>query len=294
MGSIDSAKTESVVEHNVEALLGEISFVVDFIRYQERGSNLECILVLGKTQPGFAERLSSGLDMQVYANETWMRTSIFDEVKGDYGMYVDAYASGLPSSVIGAQHMLDLKTVVMLRNPGRRLFAIASGMTFVLACALAVGLFIPFMIEQGLRRENAERDRREVEVEAFEQDSPTQDALDALIEDVEFIETRVDGIDAFYDEFAGAAVMIPIIFQAGFSGIHEVEAVEDRIDITASSTYFNHLADLIEYFRDNRLIRVANAADALVVERDTRNFEDGTTDFKITIYQVRGAGAIND
>jgi Tfp pilus assembly PilM family ATPase len=292
MGSLDSSKSgESIVEHNVEALLGEISFVVDFIRYQERGSNLECILILGKTQPGFSERLSAGLDMHVYANDSWMRTSILDSVKGDYGFYLDAYASGLPSSVIGAQHMLDVKTEVMLKNPGRRLFLMASGMTIVLACALAVGLFIPFVIEQGARREYYSRDAREAQIDLLVENSPTQDQLDVLNGQIDFIETRVDGIDDFYEEFAGAAVMVPIIFQAGFSEVTQVNTVTDRIDITATATYFNHLADLIEYFRNHELIREANAVAGLVQETDTRDHDEGTANFIITAYQARRAGA---
>jgi Tfp pilus assembly protein PilN/Tfp pilus assembly PilM family ATPase len=293
MGSLDSSKasaTDKQIEYNVEAMLGEISFVVDFIRYQERGSNLEAILIMGRTQPGFAERLSAGLDMPVLSNDAWMRSSIIEDVKGDPGLFLDPYASSLPSTVIAANHMMDLKTVVMVKNPARRLFAVASGLMFVLLSVLAVGLLIPFMTERRLQNEYNDLDELEATVQRIVAMAHTQAQVDERREELEFIETRVDGIDAFYDEFAQAAVVVPVLFDSGFSRIQRIDATEDRILVSARTDHFNHLADMVDYLRQHSLFRTARTIN-IVTEEDTTRWEEGTTTFDIEIFQERRAGA---
>jgi Tfp pilus assembly protein PilN len=271
-------------------MLGEISFVVDFIRYQERGSNLEAILIMGRTQPGFAERLSAGLDMPVLSNDAWMRSSIIEDVKGDPGLFLDPYASSLPSTVIAANHMMDLKTVVMVKNPARRLFAVASGLMFVLLSVLAVGLLIPFMTERRLQNEYNDLDELEATVQRIVAMAHTQAQVDERREELEFIETRVDGIDAFYDEFAQAAVVVPVLFDSGFSRIQRIDATEDRILVSARTDHFNHLADMVDYLRQHSLFRTARTIN-IVTEEDTTRWEEGTTTFDIEIFQERRAGA---
>jgi hypothetical protein len=279
-------------EHNVEAILSEISFVTDFIKYQER-SNLEAILIMGSVQAGFAERLATGLDIPVYATEDWVRPGIVDSASGGPGVYLDTYAAGLPSSIIGFQHMLNMKTEAIIRNPKARLTAIASGLAIGIFTALAFGIFIPYIMEQALRLEYRRMDARADYVSNVVYYAPSPEEIDGLLVDIDFIETRVDGIDDFYAEFAQAAVVVPIIFEAGFSHIEEISAVEDRVIIHGWAIYFNHVADLLEDFRNHELFRASGVLD-IVEEFDTTDNYYGTTEFEAVIFQERRAGALDE
>jgi hypothetical protein len=239
--------------------------------------------------------------MPVHANDTWVQSHITQSIKGDSGFFLDTYAVGVPSTVIGAQHMMDLKTDVMIKNPAGRLFAIASGLTIVLVALLGIGLLIPFIIETSARSTFNDLDVLEAEVTAFEANTRTQFEIDSLRADVEFIETRVGGIDDFYDEFAQASVVVPIIFQpsltdqvSGFMGITEIEAERDVILITANSRSYEHLADIMEYFWYHELFRVAEAETNrnTVHESNTTDEVEGTTSFVVRLFQERKAGAI--
>jgi hypothetical protein len=67
-----------------------------------------------------------------------------------------------------------------------------------------------------------------------------------MIEDlrvrIDFIETRVDGIDDFYEEFAQAAVIVPILFGAeDIISLASINANYDSISISATSIDYVHL-----------------------------------------------------
>lgn len=309
MGSLEKGPAkETGAEFNVEAVLNEITFVADFIKYQERGSNLQCIMVMGKTQSGFTERLSAGLDIPVYAQSQWMKSGVIEDVKGDPGVFLDAYASGIPSAVIGTQHMMDLKTAVVAKNPGRRLFMIASGIVILMLAVLAVGLFIPFMQIQRLQAEYDALDEEETLVQLLIATTPNEPRIAYRRERVEFYTTRLMGIYGFYTEFAQAAVVVPIIFEAevmdilhaivpdyGFSNIFEITAEEDIIVIDATGIHFYHVADLIEYFRyyipdDHILTLFRDVGAAFAIDLNTLDFEEGTTGFEMTLIMRRGMG----
>ncbi|MCL1843194.1 MAG: hypothetical protein FWF79_05230 [Defluviitaleaceae bacterium] len=305
-GFASAAIKSEQVEFDVEVVLSEISFVVDFIKYQERGSGLECILILGRTQPGFSQRLSSGLDMPVYDTDAWMKSSVIEGIKGDPGLYLDAYASGIVSSVIGAHHMLDLKTAVIVKKPMRRLFMIASGLILFMLAALAVGIFIPFRAEQRLQREYADLDIEEERVNRFVAESRTAAEIEHHAGRVEFYGTRLVGIDDFYREFAQASVIVPIFFDAvvtniyqvedtGFTDIFQLTVSEDEIVLDVTAIHFNHVAALIEYFRDftlegHLLTLFRSAGTAAVTDEDTLELEYGSTTFSMGFTMRRGMG----
>ncbi|MCL2224039.1 MAG: hypothetical protein FWB96_03615 [Defluviitaleaceae bacterium] len=281
-----------VLEFNVEAILSEISFVTDFIKYQER-ADIDAILVLGATKAGFTDRLSSGLSIPVYSTDVWMLSGIADSISDDKGTYLDAYAAGIHSSIIGAQHMLNVKTPPIIRNPKARLTGYAAACAVVIFGMLALGMFIPYIREQALRREYRAMDGEANRVLAFVAGSPTVHMVEELGSRIDFIETRVDGIDDFYAEFAQAAVVVPEIFEAGFSHIQTINANEDRVTIRAHAAYYSHLADLLEHFRDHELFRDSGVVGN-VVESDTTDWIYGTTAFEARLIMERRAGAINE
>ncbi|MCL2576693.1 MAG: hypothetical protein FWE27_01395 [Defluviitaleaceae bacterium] len=280
----------SVGEHNVEAILREISFVADFIKYQER-ANIEAILVIGKTQPEFTERLATGLDIPVFATEAWLRTGIAGTVKDDPGSYLDTYASGLPSAVIGSQHMLNLKTPPLLKNPKARMTAITASLLGVILLMLAIGMLVPFIRERSMQSKYRALDVEENRVRAFVLASPTVEMVETLRLDIDFIETRVDGIDDFYEEFAQAAVIVPVLLEAGFSSINEITAYEDKILVRAWAAYYSHVADLLEHFREHDLFR-SSGVSGRVIEHGTTEWIDGTAEFTAEMIMERRAGAI--
>jgi Tfp pilus assembly PilM family ATPase len=318
MSSAEIAKaTVEVGQHDVEAILAEITFVVDFIKYQERGSNLESIFVMGRTQPGFVERLTGGLGIPVYSSDMWLRKGIVEDVKGDPGYYLDAYASGVPSTVIGAQHMLDLKTEVIIKNPMRRMALIAGSIVAAMVAALALGIIIPLVQEGVLMLRYANLAIEEARVQEIVLAAPTDGEIAERRNDINFYKTRLDGIDAFYKEFVQASTVVPILFEAtvavtdieqqdisdqGFTSVFKVTAEEDIIVVEASAVHFNHVADLIEYFR-GRTIEYDDGYDPRAVlpifravgteevkESDTSNFASGTSAYDLDLIMRRGMG----
>jgi Tfp pilus assembly PilM family ATPase len=300
-----ASSKEKAVVFDVEAILGEISFVVDFVKYQERNSNLECILVIGNIQDGMTERLSSALNLPVHKNDVWMNSKAFGGISGDSGAYIDAYASALPSAVIGTQHMLNMKTAIIVKNPKRQLFMMATGILSVMLAILAVGIAVPFMAEQRLQREHRILDEREREVTTFVAASPTDAAIEFVSTNVEYFRIRLHGINAFYTEFAQAAAVVPILFGAevtdiyryeqseGFNRIVSVEAEEDVIIVAATAIHFDHVAGLIDYFRthvpeweENNLTLFRSVGVGAVIEEDTMDFEQGTARFNKDDYEM--------
>jgi|GEM_PF-1304967 len=276
------------VEHDAGAYLSELTFVVDFIKYQERASNLECILIYGRTQPGFAERISSGLDIPVYPYDEWMNTAVLQGVKGDPGQYLDVYASGIPSAVVGAQHMMDLKTAVIVKNPMRRLIIQASAMVAAMLALLAIGIAVPLMIQMGHLVAYHAMDAEYDEVTALRARANAL-PLEATTARVSSIRALLAGINAFYTEFAQASVIVPIIFDAeidnirdvdedqGFTQIFRVSASQDDITIGATAVHFDHVAGLIEYFREMMFLTDAagNAARFRTDANGNPVIEDG-------------------
>lgn len=294
MGLLENIKGSSsdkklVVTHDVEAILNEVSVILDFIKYQERGSNLECILIKGRLQSGFAERLSSGLDMPVYTTDVWVRQGILENAKGDLGFYLDTYASGLPSLIISRQHMLDLKTDVLVRKPGRRLAIIATASVLVMLLALAGGVFILFNAERNAQREYNALIVEEMRVNTIVNNAPSVAQIETRRKRVDFYGTRLMGIYGFYAEFAQAGVLIPIIFETPFTEISSVRVLQDTINVSITARYFNHVADLLEELRDNPLFLAASTT--AVAESDTFDWETGSTTWNTTITMHRGMGA---
>jgi Tfp pilus assembly PilM family ATPase len=294
METADAAsKAAAKEEHNVEALLREISFVADFIKYQER-SNIQAILVLGNPSKDFVERLASGLDIPVHPTDVWLRTGLAGTAKGDTGLYLDAYASGLPSVIIGSQHMLDVKMPPIIRNPKARLTAIATGLLISITLALSIALFIPYLFERGMRRDYEAMDEEDARVTALVNRSPTDEMIQSLNDDIDFIETRVDGVADFYAEYAQASVIVPTIFAAeDIVSIDTINASYDNISIQAWAIDYEHLADLLEHFREHPLFRYSGTTN-VVTEHDTTDGVSGTTHFNALLLQEGRAGAIDE
>lgn len=255
-------------EYNAEAYLTELTFVVDFIKYQERASNLECILVYGRTQSGFAERISAGLDIPVYAYDVWMNTGVTADVKADPGLVMDAYAASIPSTVIGAQHMMDLRTAVIVKNPMRRLVIQASVMVAAMLAILVVAILIPIMIQVGIQMEYNAMDPEYARVMQVDYESWKDEDIYQKRAVVERLGMLLVGVDAFYREFLQASVMVPLIFGAEVTGIHPPGVVDDQgftvishvgasadgVAVEATAIHFDHVAGLIEYFRDMMIL----------------------------------------
>jgi hypothetical protein len=305
----NEAEAGQDVVYDADAILGEINFLVDFVKYQERSSNLECILVIGSTQEGLTERLSASLNIPVHGSDTWMNSSSFKAIKADRGKYADAYASALPSEVVGTQHMLDMKTPIIVKNPKRRLFLIAAGVLSVMFVVLAIGMIIPALNERSLNIDYRALDGRDAEVARYVADSPTDADIAQLRMDVQYYEIRLRGINAFYREFAQASAVVPILFGAevlniyrvdnsqGFTEIFNVDATEDEISVRASAIHYDHVAGLIEYFRSHvpewedrghTLFRAVGTG--LVMEENTMDFETGTSRYVLDMIMRRGMG----
>lgn len=305
MGSSPGANAAGV-KINIDAVLNEINFVVDFIKYQERGSNLECILCMGKTQQEFVQTLATGLDIPVHSIESWMAPGVLDGAKGDAGAYLDAFASGIPSSVISPQHMMDLKTAIIVKNPGLKIARLAGASLFVMFTLLAIGLLIPFIMEQSAQRAYNALDVRENEIRQLEAITPTDAQIARLQADVNFYGVRLQGIYDFYAEFAQAAVVVPIIFESefsrwaeydsgtgvGFSSISSLSQNNEMVSLVVTSRYFDHVSELLQDLRAHPLFEFAGTSS--VGESDTRDWETGTASWSVAITKHRGMGASFD
>jgi hypothetical protein len=245
---------------------------------------------MGNTQSGFAERLSAGLDMPVYTPETWLVSGFADSIKGELSFYMDAYASGIPSLIIGPQQRMDVKTAGIVRKPGRRLVLIASAAAVVILSALFVGITIPFAIEQGLQGDYRALDREQVRVDAVVAAAPTNMQLVDLRDEVALYSTRLMGVHDFYAEFAQAGVIIPIIFQSGFTQISNVNVAEDNINVNVAAIEFEHVAEILEDLRAHPLFRTAGTSS--VNESDTTDRVTGTAEFSVSVIMRRGMGGI--
>jgi hypothetical protein len=240
------------------------------------------------------------------------------------GRYIDAYASAIPSTVIGTQHMLNMKTAVIVKNPMRRLFLLGTGIISVMAILLLIGISIPFIAEQRVKREYRDLTYEESQVAVIVAKAPSVEKLEKLRNDVYDNETRIRGINAFYTEFAQASAVVPILFGAevlninrydkseGFSKINTVDVKEDEIQIDATAIHFDHVAGLMEYFRSfipeweqpkiaecekhidsnckkyHTLFITAGAAS--VNEKDTMNFQNGTAEYVFDMIMRREMG----
>ncbi|MCL1883809.1 MAG: hypothetical protein FWF81_08680 [Defluviitaleaceae bacterium] len=272
----------------IDVALREISYVVDFVKYQERSSKLECILIMGETTPEFAQNLSVGLDIPVYSQNTWLMDYFKGIAKNNASIYLDAYAAGIPSEVVGLKQMLDLKTAPMLKNPRGRLAVIAAASFILMFSALAYGIYIPFINEQNLQADYNDLDYAEERITRFIASVPSEEIVDTLQESLNLYETRLDGIDNFYSEFVQAGTLIPIIFHSGFTEISNVNVMQDVVSIGVNAIEFNHVADILENLRSHPLFAGANTSS--IVERDTSDRETGTASFNTSIRMNRGMG----
>jgi Tfp pilus assembly PilM family ATPase len=279
---------DPVKEYNLHAVIGEINFLLDYIRYQERGSNIECILMMGSIQPDFVHGLSSSLAMPVYSTDLWMASDVISGVKGDRGKFLDVYASGIPSTVIANQHMLDLKTPPIIKNPMRRIAFTAIAGLSVMLTLLAIGLFIPFYNEQRLQGVYDRLDDEAARVNQIVADAPTQERIDLLRNTIATYNTRLLGIHNFYAEFAQASEVVPIIFETRFSKLSSMSASGDTISVSVDARYFDHTAELLEYLRRHPLFWYAGTSS--VSESDTKDWVSGTSSFSLEIIMRRGMG----
>jgi hypothetical protein len=83
------------------------------------------------------------------------------------------------------------------------------------------------------------------------------------------------------------------LFEAGFSQIDRIGANNDKVNVEANTIHYEHLADLLEHFREHELFR-SSGAHGNVTERDTTEWIEGTTESEVVLFMERRAGAINN
>ncbi|MCL2049259.1 MAG: pilus assembly protein PilM [Defluviitaleaceae bacterium] len=301
-------KSELPIEFDVDAVVGEVNFLVDFVRYQERSSTLECILVLGRSHEELTQRLSASLGIPVHENRAWMRASAFRGAK-NRGKWIDAYAAAVPSSVIASQHMLDVKTPIIIRNPGRRVFMIGASVASVMAVTLLIAMAIPWWKEKSLERKFNDMNVEAAQVDVLVAQSPSREEIIDLRREIEYYGIRLRGIDAFYREFTQAAQLVPVFFNAevldierydkpeGFTELLSLSVAEDDITLDATAIHYDHVAGLLQYFREyvpedeeygRTLFRAVGTNS--VTEGNTLDFELGTATYSFGLTMRKGMG----
>ena len=92
----------SPVLKDADSLAAEVSSIIDYIHYRERGSSIEGIFVFGGADdvPGLLKNLESSLDIPVYSLSEKMKNVVAQNKRSEIkiGMYMDAYGASLVES----------------------------------------------------------------------------------------------------------------------------------------------------------------------------------------------------
>ncbi|MCL2665981.1 MAG: pilus assembly protein PilM, partial [Defluviitaleaceae bacterium] len=140
-GLWQDAATDSVsaLESATDMLVNEVSSIINYLQYRERGSNVECILLYGdeNIMPHIMQSLAENLEMPVYKTEEWIKQS-------DKYEFMDAYGALLLPSGTSVYKKSDINLKAYKKPGAGRQMLVPAICMFIILCALnTVGIVIP-------------------------------------------------------------------------------------------------------------------------------------------------------
>ena len=282
-------ETPSPPSFDAESIISEIMYVVDFMKYQERDAEFECILALDtKSLSDAIKKISEGMDIPVISTGSWLSDTVSRVMKANCGSYLDAYAASIPSALVSRKHMMNLKIVPIEKASKRKAVLQVSAYLIFMGLLFAVGFLIPGAWLNELRQQYHTLDEEEARVSAIDMAAPSASHINSLQQQAQALEVAIDGILMFYSEFSRPVAVMNMLQSAGFAGFTDVFVLGDSIIVNVSAIDFNHVAQLLEYFRSHEYF--SDAYVNMFEEADTADNVSGTVSFTMSIRMRRGMG----
>jgi Tfp pilus assembly PilM family ATPase len=283
---------------DTDGLANEISSIIDYMQYRERGSGIQCIFLMGEESqlPGITQSLTDNLEVPLLSvNSLVKNTLVRKKKKGsiDFIRYLDAFGAMLPPSAgMEAKRFAgrELNLVPVKKpNPAVRAAISFACAVLVLVALVFAGVMIPLTIHDSLKIEEA---RLKAESSRY---IITSDDVANLTNENALLTARLQTAENFYLEYPQASAVLPAVFALGTDGhvINSISVSEGTVMISGQTPDFDSLADDVVELRDNRLFSYAsveNASSRLNSEAFfSRN--DASVEFNISMDLLTGTGS---
>lgn len=241
-------------------LANDVVSIVEYMEYRERGSSLECILLVGEHfLPGIEEALAESLDIPIYTTEQWLRPGLAKGVKLKKGetdfsisSYLDAFGAALASR--------NTKESLKLRGTVKPSAAknVALPMLGVVAVVAVLVFGIIYYYGQQVTELEARLAQLQREGEFFAIGSA---GFGEISSEVALLQGEKDAVLDFREEFIHPYELLPLLFDTTIEGrlwdplhIASFNLNGDRGNIRGNAQDFYHVADAVDAYLSHPLI----------------------------------------
>jgi Tfp pilus assembly PilM family ATPase len=284
---------EEPLNIDVDTLATEVTSIIDYIQYRERGSNVQCILLLGdeKRMPGLLESLKESMDIPVYPTSEWLVHNIHGKrmTVEEVLPYLDAYGAALSArtgSRLGPD--LDLKPQ-RVAGIGTRLVLPLVITFLILGGIMAAGIYIPLMMVSAL-----ESDKRELD-EKLASFTVSASDMAEVNRDISTMAAFVNEISGIYAAYPQGRHVIPVLYGLEDNNMkfNSVSVSGGEISASGRAANFYQVADNVVWLRSHAMFKnasVQNAkADRLAEENESAVIGE-YADFSMSMTLQIGAG----
>lgn len=281
------------------ALTAEISSIIDYVHYQERGSTIGGVMLFGSEEavPGLVENLEEHLDIPVVKDLKQFDGIILSKKLVKRGKtrtshFMDAYGAAL---IPDAKRRDDLNLRSEKKNRRvifRRVLAVAS-LILVLSGLITAAMYYPYA--QIIRLESEER-YLEAELARY---TVAEADLQTLRSDIDNMRRIADDISVFYYTYPSAAKTLRSLYDSlpADAGIHDVTVLDGVVSVRGTAASLAVTAQYIEALRDDGLFGDDIAHSVGNIPRNgegsrlgfdvrpiEKTYESGAVDFELTLY----------
>ena len=285
-----------VSPYDVDMLIEEVVSIIDYMDYQERGSRMDYILLLGEERlPGIIAGLQGATQIRIKSSFEWLKSGITRDRNMYLPFLIDAYATSFPTPLSVNKQRMNLLPPVLPSKAKKAILPVL--ISIAAASVLAVfGIIFPL-------REVHELERRvawlQMEYDMFPitpaRLAEAQRYLPILTEQIQLTDhfrwnfiILAEMYDEFFTQWPQARQIIPVIHQYPDLLIHDFEARAGLIQMEGVVEDFTQVANFIDFLRDHDLVEwVFYEVAEMDLEEEVPDY---ATTFDITIALRRGAG----
>lgn len=285
----EEAATQEIQVIDAENVANEVSSIIDYIQYRERGSQVEKLIVIGAENiaPELVSSLIDTIDIPVLSQAESLTSVLLSASllkRGtEVAYYLDAYGAAIePVQKLSAD--VDLRSKKGNTHVFRRIVLPSFGAVALLAAVLFVGIYLPYSKIKKLKTEEAEL-LKQIELYGINESD-----IEGLKQEIEAMEKTIDDVDSFYSEYPQALKVLSAVYGALPSGtsIQKISISNGSVSVSGSTDNLEKVAQLIVDLRGNELF---SNADAQVNSRD--GIFSATVSFDMTISLTSAETEVN-
>jgi len=317
-GTVSRSSIDTVQGYDVNVLTDEIVSIIDYISYQERGSAIGRLIILGDTNKynKLVQSLKDSLSIPVHASEEWIKNELANINIFDIHSYLDAFGGILPSATAGKSRInlnVNIAGIKTKRDKGSGFSKENATKSVAIAMAVLLGISIPaigipsLMMHRVNRQQNilqtayenlpvSALDMGMLEGEIIGRETMIETVRLSIIQtqlEIENVELQLSIHDTFYEQWPHARQMIPTLIASHIISVGSLSAVDGEIAVAGAVQNFNGLADFIDNLRNNALVSEVEFVLA-VIDVEARNdvgaLAANATGFSMRIELAEGMG----